>query len=103
MKRNPRKVKWTKAYRKLAGKELAEVRLDLLCACVCACFVCMCVDSGAVVGCEGHREVGCMFLMHADCMHGHAATIQEVGTQAGILNLPACLSRIPRLPAGRHL
>ena len=25
MKRNPRKVAWTKAYRKLAGKELAEV------------------------------------------------------------------------------
>ena len=24
MKRNPRKVKWTKAYRKLAGKDLAD-------------------------------------------------------------------------------
>jgi hypothetical protein len=30
MKRNPRKVKWTKAYRKLAGKELAEVWRKLL-------------------------------------------------------------------------
>ena len=34
MKRNPRKVKWTKSHRKLAGKELAEVRRATSLACV---------------------------------------------------------------------
>lgn len=30
MKRNPRKVKWTKAYRRLHGKDMTQVNSDLL-------------------------------------------------------------------------
>lgn len=82
MKRNPRKVRWTKAYRKLAGKELAEVTHSLrhqhqiLCSWPCMqCFYRAAAHAAYVLrpmiaGSSGVDLLSCQLLICWDCTSG---------------------------------